>query len=136
MRAVYSQLLTRVYSDGESLPVMLLVAQSGSQTGFLQIHRPETCYTASGYRLSALMPHAVQIGRNCLGQTVSTQLRRARRACCLLDRVGNQMPMSWKNRSSLSRTNPGIIPDAISLRLVGQQRWNAARAAMTSLSGR
>ena len=31
-RLLYSQLLTRVYSDGVNPPVMLLIAQSGSQT--------------------------------------------------------------------------------------------------------
>jgi hypothetical protein len=35
-KAVYSQLLTRVYWDGQNSPMMLLIAQSGSQTGFDQ----------------------------------------------------------------------------------------------------
>src|SRR5881392_1588868 len=35
-RAIYSQLLTRVYYDGVNPPVMLLIAQSGNQTGVLQ----------------------------------------------------------------------------------------------------
>jgi len=39
-RTLYSQLLTRVYSDGENSPVMLLIAQSAGQTGILQVHRP------------------------------------------------------------------------------------------------
>src|SRR4051812_38890926 len=62
VRATYSQLLTRVYWDGKSAPIMLLLAQSGSQTGFLQIHRPETCYTASGFSISAVRPHPIQVG--------------------------------------------------------------------------
>src|SRR4051794_38969309 len=62
LNSIYSQLLTRVYSDGQNPPIMLLLAQSGSQTGFLQIHRPETCYTAGGYQISPLAPHAVQVG--------------------------------------------------------------------------
>ncbi len=52
VRALYSQLVTRVYSDGDGSQIMLLVAQSASQTGILQIHRPEICYTAGGYALS------------------------------------------------------------------------------------
>jgi len=51
-RLLYSQLLTRVYSDGVNPPVMLLIAQSGSQTGVLQVHRPETCYTAGGFTIT------------------------------------------------------------------------------------
>ena len=37
-RALYSQLVTRVYSDRNGPPIMLLVAQSATQTGILQIH--------------------------------------------------------------------------------------------------
>ncbi len=60
-RALYSQLVTRVYSDGSGPPIMLLVAQSATQTGILQIHRPEICYTAGGYELSAIEPHMVKL---------------------------------------------------------------------------
>ena len=57
-RTLYSQLLTRVYSDGENPPMMLLIAQSASQTGILQVHRPESCYPASGYQISPVTQHA------------------------------------------------------------------------------
>ena len=50
LKSIYTNLLTRVYSDGSGSRIMLLLAQSASQTGFLQIHRPETCYTAGGFR--------------------------------------------------------------------------------------
>ena len=49
---IYSQLLTRVYVAPGSLPIMILVAQSASQTGILQVHRPEICYPAGGYQLA------------------------------------------------------------------------------------
>ena len=59
LHALYSQLLTRVYSD-ENPPVMLLIAQSGSQTGFLQVHRPETCYTGERVPDFASVPHPIR----------------------------------------------------------------------------
>ena len=49
--ALYSQLLTRVYWDGMN-SIQLLIAYSANETGFLQVHRPEFCYTAAGYQLS------------------------------------------------------------------------------------
>src|SRR5438270_8139641 len=61
-RTLYSQLLTRVYSDDEHSPVMLLIAQSGGQTGILQVHRPEVCYPASGYQISPVTPHDIPLG--------------------------------------------------------------------------
>ncbi len=59
-RAVYSQLLTRVYYDGEA-PIWLLLAYSANQTGFLQVHRPEFCYTAAGYSLSDFGHHRIAL---------------------------------------------------------------------------
>jgi len=64
--ALYSQQLTRVYSDGQNPPIMLLLAQNGSQTGFLQVHRPETCYTAGGYQISELARHPIRLGSKVL----------------------------------------------------------------------
>ena len=57
---VYSQLLTRVYYDGKT-PIWLLIAYSADQTGFLQVHRPEFCYTAAGYTLSQFEPHRINL---------------------------------------------------------------------------
>ena len=73
--SLYSQLLTRVYWDGESPPVMLLIAQSAQQTGVLQVHRPEVCYPTGGYRLSPVTQHAVPVGSSAL-QTNSLVARR------------------------------------------------------------
>ena len=58
--ALYSQLLTRVYSDGNN-SIELLIAYSAAETGFLQVHRPEFCYTAAGYQLSDFVLHKVQL---------------------------------------------------------------------------
>src|SRR5206468_319477 len=68
-KAIYSQMLTRVYADGDNPPIMLLVAQSGSQTGVLQIHRPEFCYTAGGYQLTPAPPQKIAVGSTTLTTT-------------------------------------------------------------------
>ena len=49
---VYSQLLTRTYANQAGDEIMLLIAYNGAQDGVVQIHRPEVCYPASGFRLS------------------------------------------------------------------------------------
>jgi EpsI family protein len=119
-RAIYSQLLTRVYSDGQSEPVMLLLAQSGSETGILQIHRPETCYTASGYHISAVTPHPVEIeskvvpanGMDAISDGVTEHV-------LYWTRVGNKMPANWgQQRIATAEQNlQGILPDAILVRI-------------------
>src|SRR3546814_9693687 len=50
---LYSDTLTRLYSHaGTGERVMLLMAYGSTQSDLLQLHRPETCYPAFGYRIS------------------------------------------------------------------------------------
>jgi EpsI family protein len=96
------------------------MAQSGSQTGFLQIHRPEFCYTASGYRISPVTLHPVQLGSKIL--TTSSMAANAggpTEHVLYWTRVGDRMPMSWKEQKlAVAEQNlEGIIPDAILVRV-------------------
>ena len=119
-RALYSQLLTRVYADPSGAPIMLLVAQSASQTGILQIHRPEFCYTAGGYKLSPSMPHPVQLPGSVLPALSISATRDARTEQIVYwTRIGNHMPMSWpQQRMAVAMDNlRGFIPDAIMVRV-------------------
>lgn len=119
-RAIYSQLLTRTYWDGQNSPIMLLIAQSGSQTGFLQIHRPETCYTAGGYHISAEMPHSIQIGSKVVpAKLLDASAGGPTEHVVYWTRVGNQMPTSWTDQKlAVAEQNlRGIIPDAILVRI-------------------
>ena len=133
-RALYSNLLTRVYSDGQNPPVMLLVAQSGSQTGVLQIHRPETCYTAGGYHISAVAPQPIQVGSfivpaNSMNASVDGVIEHV----IYWTRVGDRMPASWRQqRLAVAEQNiRGIIPDAILVRVsTVTDDANSARATL------
>jgi EpsI family protein len=119
-RALYSNLLTRVYADGQNPPVMLLVAQSGSQTGVLQIHRPETCYTAGGYHISAVTPQPIQVGSTIVpANSMDASADGVVEHVIYWTRVGNRMPASWKQqRIAVAEQNiRGIIPDAILVRV-------------------
>jgi EpsI family protein len=119
-RATYSQLLTRVYSDGENEPIMLLLAQSGSETGILQIHRPETCYTASGYRISSVTPHPVSIGSDLVpANAMDATANDVTEHVLYWTRIGNRMPANWREqRVAVAEQNlRGILPDAILVRI-------------------
>jgi EpsI family protein len=50
---VYAQEVARGYKDGRGNVVMLLVAYGPVQNYRLKAHRPEICYTASGFRVSS-----------------------------------------------------------------------------------
>jgi EpsI family protein len=49
----YSQEVGRGYTDGRGNTVMLMVAYGPVQNFRLKAHRPEMCYTAAGFRVSA-----------------------------------------------------------------------------------
>jgi EpsI family protein len=119
-RALYSQLLTRVYADETGEPIMLLVAQSATQSGILQIHRPEFCYTAGGYDLSPSEPHNVALQGATLPALSISATRDARTEQIVYwTRIGNHMPMSWpQQRMAVAMDNlRGFIPDAVMVRV-------------------
>jgi EpsI family protein len=51
-REVYNQEVSRAYVDREGHFVMFVVAYGESQSDRLQLHHPEVCYTAQGFRVS------------------------------------------------------------------------------------
>jgi len=131
-QSLYSQQLTRVYSDGSNPPIMLLLAQNGSQTGFLQVHRPETCYTASGYAISAVTPHPIQLGSKVLvANSMDASAGGPTEHVIYWTRIGNRVPTSWRaQKLAVAEQNlEGIIPDAILVRIsCVDEDGDAARA--------
>jgi EpsI family protein len=134
-QALYSEVLTRAYSDGQGNSIMLLLAQSGGQTGFLQVHRPEVCYTAGGYQISPVMPHAIQVGQMII-PALSMDASAGGSApehIVYWTRIGNRMPTSWREqRLAVAEQNlEGIIPDAILVRISSVNNdGDAARATI------
>lgn len=133
-KALYSQLLTRIYSDGENPPIMLLLAQSGGQTGFLQIHRPEICYAAGGYQISAVAPSPIRLGSTVVPAiSIDASAGGPTEHVVYWTRIGNRMPTSWREQKfAVAEQNlRGIIPDAILVRVSSVSNdGDAARMAI------
>jgi len=51
-REIYNQEASRGFVDPDGNVVMLMVAYGESQSDRLQLHHPEVCYTAQGFRVS------------------------------------------------------------------------------------
>jgi len=49
---LYNETVGRVYSRGEGVDIMMLLAHGDSQSNDLQVHRPEVCYPAFGFAIS------------------------------------------------------------------------------------
>jgi EpsI family protein len=120
LKSIYTNLLTRTYSDASGSRIMLLLAQSASQTGFLQIHRPETCYTAGGFQISPLAPHPIRLGDKVVHANAMEAIGNgAPEHIVYWTRIGNLMPLSWRDQKiAVAKQNlEGLIPDAILVRI-------------------
>jgi EpsI family protein len=117
---LYSQMLTRVYVAPNQLPIMLLIAQSGSQTGVLQVHRPEVCYPTGGYHLSPPARRQIATTAGDLNTVAFTATADSRIEQLLYwTRIGRDQPSSWaEQRWSVAKANfRGELPDAALVRV-------------------
>lgn len=53
LKRLYSQILTRTYVNAQSQRVMLSIAYGNDQRDGLQLHYPEICYPAQGFRVAS-----------------------------------------------------------------------------------
>ncbi|MGN6057576.1 MAG: exosortase-associated protein EpsI, V-type [Sphingomicrobium sp.] len=117
---LYSQLLTRVYYDG-STQIMLLIAYSASETGFIQVHRPEFCYTAAGFTLSDFAPHDVQVSpeRSIRVNTMTAMRDGGGEKLLYWVRIGEHIPLSWAEQKIVFAEDNlrRLIPDAALIRV-------------------
>lgn len=118
---LYDQQIARNYAAADKLPIMLLMAYGSSQSGMLQIHRPEVCYPASGFQISQTREtpwewapgHAIPVRRFTARSDTRVE------HVLYWTRIGNELPVDWASqriavmRSSLS----GFVPDGLLVRL-------------------
>lgn len=58
---IYDQVLERTFVHASGRRVMLSVAYLGSQSSDLQLHRPEVCYRAGGFRIGPLSDGVIEL---------------------------------------------------------------------------
>lgn len=59
---LYSQTSMRIYfNDEKGQAIMMLVAYGGTQSDLLQLHRPEACYPAVGFKIQMSKPALVPL---------------------------------------------------------------------------
>ena len=118
---LYDNLVTRAYSAQGLPPVMLLIAYSAAQDGMLQVHRPEFCYTASGYRLTPTRDVAVldAAGRRFGANAFDARGAASSERVLYWTRIDNAFPQSWlEQRAAVMRANlDGRIPDGLLARV-------------------
>ena len=60
--AIYNQVLTRTYDNASGDSIMLTVAYGGDQSDGASAHRPEVCYPAQGFEITAIRAATLQLG--------------------------------------------------------------------------
>jgi len=117
----YSQQVARTYIADDMPPVMFLMAYGGSQTGMLQIHRPEICYPASGFKLSATQETSFPWapGRSIPVRRFTAQSDTRMERVLYWTRIGYELPVSWAEQRVAAMRNSvmGYIPDGLLVRI-------------------
>ena len=71
LEKIYSQTLSRSYVDRNGYRVMLSIAYGKNQTKDMQLHKPEICYPAQGFKILSQKPTTLDLQGN---QVLATQL--------------------------------------------------------------
>jgi EpsI family protein len=118
---LYSQLLTRTYTNAAGEQAMLLIAYSPDQDGVVQVHRPEICYPASGFKLTAVDDHETRLSPNLSvpSRHIVAETGARREEIIYWTRFGNDFPRRWsEQRSAIFWQNlRGFIPDGVLVRI-------------------
>jgi EpsI family protein len=119
---IYSQEVSRGYTDGHGNIVMLLVAYGPVQNYRLRAHRPEICYTAAGFRISDITTATINYrdGAPPIQMTRLIADRESRfEPVSYWMRVGNDISNSAIDHqlSRLKYGLRGIIPDGALIRI-------------------
>jgi EpsI family protein len=118
---LYDNLVTRVYRGPNSAAVMMLIAYNYKQDGVLQLHRPEFCYPAGGFRLSSTEPVTLALGggRQVPASAFTAVNDVQTEQVLYFTRLGDSFPRRWiDQRLSVILANlRGRIPDGAMMRV-------------------
>lgn len=115
---LYSQLVTRIYTDtASSSQIMMLLAYGSNQTDDLQLHRPEVCYPAFGYALMRNEPAQMVVtpAVRLPARRILAQSPERKEAIIYWTRMGELLPSSGTSQrmDRLRIAMKGIVPDGI-----------------------
>ena len=118
---LYDNLVTRVYTNPAGQTMMFLVAYKNYQDGVIQIHRPEICYPAGGYRLTDTVASTIPIGaaEPLPVNSFSANGNERDEQVLYWTRIGERFPVRWiEQRMAVLRANLAQInPDGMLARV-------------------
>jgi EpsI family protein len=118
--AIYNQLVSRTYVNGQGERIMLAVAYGGDQSDGLRAHRPEVCYAAQGFATRNLQDGQLALpGRNIpVRRLVATQGGRIEPITYWMT-IGTHVARTGLETklAQLRYSTRGLIPDGLLMRV-------------------
>lgn len=134
LNKIYSQLLSRVYVDGEGHHIMVSVAYGEDQRDGMTVHYPEICYPAQGFELQAKQVGQVQTPLGTIPvRRLVTQMGSSRtEPVTYWVMIGHQPTLGGvqKKLIELDYALKGVIPDGLLFRVSSLDRDTAAAFAL------
>jgi EpsI family protein len=118
---LYNQTLNRFYVADNHVPVMLVVAYGAVQNDLLQLHRPETCYAAVGFTISASNVASVSLSETAKLPVRELTARSDSRVEPIVywTRIGDDLPTDGREQRmvKLRQQMRGYLSDGVLVRL-------------------
>lgn len=120
LSTIYDRTLSRTYVNPRGQRIMLSIAYGANQSRALQLHKPEVCYAAQGFRVSNLHLGEWRMGTITVPtmHLVGTQGQRVEPVTYWM-RIGDDIARGWfeQNKVRLKYGTRGQIPDGILFRV-------------------
>jgi len=130
IQLLYSQTLSRTYVNREGYSIMLSIAYGKNQSNALQLHKPDLCYPAQGFTVTATRPTTVNIfSRPISAVQLETNLGLRFEPLTYWTVVGDQVTTTSMNKkiAEMRYALMGRIPDGMLVRISSIDR-NAQKA--------
>lgn len=99
----YGEVVIRRFVNGRSSPITLVIAQDAIEGFASQLHRPETCYPASGFRITRQESYELHAsGKNIPAGFLEAERGNRRDAVLYWTRLGESFPQNiWQQRAAI-----------------------------------
>lgn len=122
---IYTQTLSRIYVHSSGYRIMLAIAYGNDQSDQLQLHKPEVCYPAQGFKLDGLSATTLDLQHKSIpATTMLTHLGQRNEPVTYWTVVGDHITTSGINKK-LTEMRYGLrgrIPDGMLVRVSSVDR--------------
>lgn len=120
LHKIYNQILSRTYVNKDGERIMLSIAYGSNQSTDLHVHRPEICYSSSGFTIGKISKTFIDTisGRIPVMRLVAQKGSRNEPITYWI-RVGDTLTRGWieQKLAAMSYGLNGVVPDGLLFRV-------------------